>query len=505
MVDGFDEISPSYKETVIDMLQVLKQTSLEQLWVTTRPHLRGELEDNLQQLSYTLQHFSETEQVEFLKKFWLQNSNLEHENEHCLEIYATALIRKLAQSISDKDIEFTSIPLQTRMLAEAFEEEFRLFYVSKKPEPELPQKLDLLGLYRRVIDRKYDIFFTEKSKLEQSNIRAERIKERDLKNIQLEHQLLAFEALFPGDQVTFLQSYDSTTFPDEELAMIGISQRKKEGKPQFIHRTFAEYFVADFLLNQLTKKTEQNAQVKELLLNEVLLENDCHVIRAFLNGLLGNSKPSTEALKEYGDLLNKKRNKEEVQGPILILNTLNVAAAENNNLIIRFLLESLKTGEHSNALKWMLLETDIYGQRVFDVAVEEGHINVLDTLWIWAKAQLNPHELKNEFLLGKDDIERKTAWHWAATMGRVEVLVRLWEFAKELRLKKEELKNEVLLSKDSLNNTAWHMAAEMGEIQVLEKLWEWAKELQLKPEELRNEVLLSKDNLNNTAWHMAAK
>jgi len=71
MVDGFDEISSSYKETVTDMLQVLKQTPLEQLWVTIRPHLRDELEDNLQQLSYTLQPFSEVEQVEFLKKFWL--------------------------------------------------------------------------------------------------------------------------------------------------------------------------------------------------------------------------------------------------------------------------------------------------------------------------------------------------------------------------------------------------------------------------------------------------
>ena len=66
MVDGFDEISPNYKETVIEMLQVLKQTtSLQQLWVTTRPHLRAELEDNLQQLSYTLQLLSEERQFEF--------------------------------------------------------------------------------------------------------------------------------------------------------------------------------------------------------------------------------------------------------------------------------------------------------------------------------------------------------------------------------------------------------------------------------------------------------
>jgi predicted NACHT family NTPase len=47
MVDGFDEISPKRKDSVLDMLQVLKQTSLEQLWVTTRPHLREGLEDNL--------------------------------------------------------------------------------------------------------------------------------------------------------------------------------------------------------------------------------------------------------------------------------------------------------------------------------------------------------------------------------------------------------------------------------------------------------------------------
>jgi hypothetical protein len=161
MVDGFDEISPNYKQTVLDMLQVLKQTSVEQLWVTTRPHLREELEDHLQQLSYTLQPFSEFEQVEFLKKLWLHNLNLEVSNQKLLKIYAETLIRKLAQSISDKDKDFTGIPLQTRMLAEAFEEEFRSFYLSEKAQPELPHKLDLLGLYRRFIDRKYDIYYRE--------------------------------------------------------------------------------------------------------------------------------------------------------------------------------------------------------------------------------------------------------------------------------------------------------------------------------------------------------
>jgi hypothetical protein len=233
ILDGFDEISPVYKERVIDMLQVLKQTSLEQLWITTRPHLREELEDNLQQLSYTLQPFSEFEQVEFLKKFWNDNLNLEETNQHQLEIYAETLIRTLAKSISDKDKEFTGIPLQTRRLTEAFEDDFKSFYLSKKSEPELPQKLELLGLYGRFTDRKYDIYYRENCKIPEGNIGAEEQRERDFQNIQLEHQLLALEALFPEVPATFLKNYYHSTFSDEQLARIGIVQRNNYGKLQF--------------------------------------------------------------------------------------------------------------------------------------------------------------------------------------------------------------------------------------------------------------------------------
>jgi hypothetical protein len=59
MLDGFDEITSSYKETVIDLLQALKQAAVEQPWVTTRTNMREELEDKLLQLSYIIQRFSE--------------------------------------------------------------------------------------------------------------------------------------------------------------------------------------------------------------------------------------------------------------------------------------------------------------------------------------------------------------------------------------------------------------------------------------------------------------
>jgi hypothetical protein len=76
MFDGFDKISPRYKQTVLDLLQELnplKQPWIEQLWVTTRPHLREDLEKYLQKLCYTLEPFTENDQIWFLTKLWDQH------------------------------------------------------------------------------------------------------------------------------------------------------------------------------------------------------------------------------------------------------------------------------------------------------------------------------------------------------------------------------------------------------------------------------------------------
>jgi hypothetical protein len=50
MLDPFNEITSSNKKTAIDLLQELRQTAVEHMWVTTRSYLREELEENLLQL-----------------------------------------------------------------------------------------------------------------------------------------------------------------------------------------------------------------------------------------------------------------------------------------------------------------------------------------------------------------------------------------------------------------------------------------------------------------------
>ena len=91
-----------------------------------------------------------------------------------------------------------------------------------------------------------------------------------LEQLQEKHELLALEALFTEEQLKSLQINYQSTLSNEDLARIGIVQRNNKCKPQFTHRTFAEYLVAEFPIKQLTKKTKQLTQIQEFLVSKIL-------------------------------------------------------------------------------------------------------------------------------------------------------------------------------------------------------------------------------------------
>jgi hypothetical protein len=101
---------------------------------------------------------------------------------------------------------------------------------------------------------------------------------------------------------------------------------------------------------------------------------------------LENSKPSKEALEEYGEKLDKQWNKRRVHGPLTYSTTaLHTAAAEDNAHIIGFILDSLKSGEHSNALMKMLLATDNLERTAWHMAAKNGSVQAIERIWDWAE------------------------------------------------------------------------------------------------------------------------
>jgi ankyrin repeat protein len=309
-----------------------------------------------------------------------------------------------------------------------------------------------------------------------------------------DHQLLALKMLFNEEQVTLLQSNTQCILSDEEITMIGIVQVSDDGKLHFIHRTFAEYYAADYFVNQLTKQSNNSQQVQDLLLQKILPEGKYRVIRVFIDGLLSRCNPQKEALKQYGNRISEFWGYGEL--------TLHQLASESNVYIIGFLLESLQAGEHTNIAHDLLLAKGVDKYSAWHVAAKGRQPHVLQKLWEWGKKILTAEELRNKLLLAKDNKET-TAWHYAAMKGKVELLQNLWEWGKET-LTAEELGNKLLLAKDNKETTAWHYATMKGKVELLQKLWECGKET-LTAEELSNKLLLAKDKWGQTAWNLAAR
>ena len=490
MIDGFDEISPLYKETVIDLVQALRQTALEQLWVTTRPHLRRELEDRLQQLSYRIEPFPEENQIEFLTKFWSlrdwftkMDDKKKEDSKKKLEIYAEELIKKLSQSVSDEDKEFTSFPLVCLMLVEEFDEKVETFCRSVESVPQLPFRLDLLGLYRRFIERKYDVYQEEKLQVRANNIIAREQRDRDLKCVRNDHQLLALKLLFTEETAAMLQSYSQCIFSPEELARIGVAEVNYEGKLRFIHHSLAKYYVADFFVNRLIKGTKPSLQLQDYLLKEIFVKADYHVVRLFIDGLMSVSKPSEKVLKQYGNRISDLG-----KDGVLILYQ---AAREGNAHIIGFLSDSLQAAEHTDTLIQLLLAQDNDKATAWHMAAECGNVELLQMLWQLAKEKLTPEDLNNKLLLAKD-IRGQTVWHVAAERGNLELLQKLWDWAKEV-LTAEVISDELLLARDDNEQNFLHVAAKRYNTKEFEKLWNWATG-KLSPEEIRK--LLSDEDTN---------
>jgi ankyrin repeat protein len=498
MIDGFDEICPFYKETVIDLLQALRQTAVEQLWVTTRPHQREYLEDKLQQLSYTLEPFSEENQVEFLSTFWClkkwfteAGNEKEEEGKTKLEMYAKELIRKLFQSISDK--HFTGIPLQCRMLAEAFVKEAREFFTSAKSMPDLTFELDLLGLYNRFIEMKYEIFVKEKGRISTTNMTTIEAGRQLVKNILQDHQILALKILFPEEQLAHLKIDSQCTSSEEDLTRTGIVQISNEGKLHFIHRAFAEYFVADFFVNHLSKGSNITKEIQDFLLLKIFRDTEYRLIRVFVDGFLSRSEPTRAVLKEYGKRLHDLREDGKL--------TFYIAAHEGNSRITGFLLDSLEESGNSDTLVKLLLPQDDDKLTVRRVSLSGGHRELYEKLWKGAKEKWTKEKLNKILLLGLDN-HGKTAWHVAARWGNAEVLDELWEWTKEAK-DADKLHRNMLLAKDDEGNTVLHYASHSGNEHVLDRISKWAKE-QLKPVKL-NKFLLAQNNRRKTAWHVAAR
>jgi hypothetical protein len=415
LLDGFDEIQLPSQDKVMQLLELLEKAKTKHVFVATRPHMRQKLEDSLSVFAHTLIPFNEENRYEFFEKFWqkaLTSSESNEEpsplNKEKVRAYASKLIKLFKESTKDEKDEFIGIPLQAELLATAFLEDFKKDY-EEGSSPNLPNKLPLYILYQRFIEVKYKVFLNKDRNLKTLD-KLPIIEAPLFDGLEQQHQYLAFNSLFPNMVV---KGEPKIKIHEAFIREVGIVQVTPGNPPQFYHRTFAEYFAAEFLVKGLLYPSEYpNHQRYRAFLIRHISKNFNYVIRNFIDSsvkyhnnkllqhtwesICASSLLSTNSPMFFIDNLEKKNLSTSTQSGNLEV------IWENAKRDIEVMVFGWVNNLHK-----VLCDIENFCQAVlniFDIEKLEKSINFLQQIWIskdvksWKVKERVQEELEKIFL-----------------------------------------------------------------------------------------------------------
>jgi hypothetical protein len=277
-MDGFDEISPTHAVKAAAILSELIRTEVWRVWVTSRPVEKERLEMVLSVISFNMKKLSPKSQEEMLRNLLMLKAGDEKLN---LDRY----LWSVNKSVHDE--KFTGCPLYITMIATVYKTDNKLHLDTDEWNY---SKIYLINLHEVFFDRKLHIYLTEKQKavITISSVldNLEDLKET-LFNI---FEKCALVAILPPTMLESLQDKKIEEEIQPFLAKVqagkdktGIVMNVVEGKPQFEHRTFEEYFAAQWF--------SRNFEFNRNVLERILFDPTYRVVRHMFDKMLAKDCP----------------------------------------------------------------------------------------------------------------------------------------------------------------------------------------------------------------------
>jgi ankyrin repeat protein len=292
LMDGFDEISPIHAEKAAAVLSELMKTEVGRVWVTSRPVEKERLEKKLSVFAFNMKKLSRVSQEEMLLKHWIPKAG---GKERDLVNFIRRHLGLLNRTVLDEN--FTGSPLYITITSTVFEMDMKTHLNS---EYWTERRIDLVDLYEIFIERKLQIYATEKQKADVTNSSVlddlEYLKEIFFKNFEK----CALVAILPPN---VLKSLHNKKIKEEIEPFLGKVQAGKdkrgivmnviEGKPQFVHRTFAEYFTARWF--------SRNFEFNRSIMEHILFDPAYTFVRGIFHRMLAKHSPLHCAALEWDD------------------------------------------------------------------------------------------------------------------------------------------------------------------------------------------------------------
>lgn len=288
LFDGFDEISPTFNNFALSILVAIKTFTNNQLWISTRPHLSQELRKKLDVESYKLKPFFKDNHKDFFTKY-LEIKGITSEVEISkylidIEEYLAILKERWSESVSN--------PLLMRIIAEIIDD---------RPDKNI-NKSNIYYIYERFVNKVIQVF-NQKRGLDAETLQVDLQKDMDIMEL---NQQLAIKTVFRFEKDDDTDNnnvddannfedfntkklinlcFDKITMSDEQIVRIGFMYHDSLGQLQFVHRTFAEFFVADFVVKKSVKKKFKSEEQRQAFIKvfvKIVSEPDFKMISIFL-------------------------------------------------------------------------------------------------------------------------------------------------------------------------------------------------------------------------------
>jgi len=480
LVDGFDEISPTYKETVLNLLKTFNRNSGNKLCITSRSHLKEDLEQNLKcsSFSYSLKPFEEEEQVSFLTKLKVSEKEA--------KTFVATMQTKMTNQQS-----LLSTPMLLQMIADIQNGNISIF-----------SDLDNFTIYDKFIARLLKIWAQKGEIAEESQTRLS----MNHANILEIHQRLALYYFFKHEKEVLESFLESSQITFDEISLGGIITINNLDNFHFLHETFAEYFVAGFLIRELKTSKEIKEETVEIILKVMTNQDFTHIRQIFEEQIF--LKDCTKLLDALFGVMVQENGKIIIRSKtgvfkMTIFSRFSVKTSHPK--ILRRLIEIAKEFLNESEFTSWLKETNTEGETAFDRALMfNSNISVVNELWKVMEDNLTALECK-EFILTKlNNIGNSIIIRCANKAQKAANLERLIEIAQSYLERSEFI--DWLTETDSKGLRAVdHSFMYNSNISVVNAMWKVMQDNLSKKECKKLIVAKTGVFLNNMLMRSAAK
>ncbi|XP_055543760.1 serine/threonine-protein phosphatase 6 regulatory ankyrin repeat subunit B-like [Wyeomyia smithii] len=534
-LDGYDEISPNYEKQVLTLVNMLKEKKIKSLWISTRPNLQTKLEEDLNVFSLKLKPFETEDQKKFLKTYWKVNIKNELSDKRLVE-FCSRILSQFSHTIGDQPSQFCGIPLQLRMIAAIFTKRCEeccnscCFETVENMMGNNETTMALIDLYDEFFRIKFEVVqYQEKNRMDLESIYVKQIVKDQAPGVLQTHRILAVFTLLHEEMREKFLSTDEILQGNKLLETVsdsrektGIVYRIVNGKPIFVHQTFAEYFFINYFWQKLiTCEFDLEAIVYYLICNNAVQVWRFLLQKVHKEQTVRKNPMKPKSLIRFCKIVvqnfiwyyKRLASFEEYYPPICSSDMAVILEVVDSCIF------SVKEQNCSAVLPDLLLEQREF---LFCVSITNNSINLVKCLEDAFKPwNINATYRYHDFMDGSGTGDRLTALHVAVRNGHTELVEHLIEVGADVNVASEMLCTPLHMAVKLYRGAVHHKHVKIIELLVkngaivdnADSNRETALMLSLKNKlyEAANYLIILSNNINSTdsggltALHWAAK